>query len=264
MMSLIDEALKTTEEEKDRNSPGVDPPALIPGRQRHTRRGFPTAALLVILLIAAGGVGAWMLFDGPPKDVSASATPVVSAGAVRTLPSPGQAKIAAHGGPEVRPQIETTARVSTEAERTLAKTLEAMKYYDAPIKAAAAGSGQDEPRPPLPQRDREPGSQTDAERPVAKTVPPTPRPPSEARRPKAAVEKEHPRDRAPVAAVARPQPSTPKLKLSGILRGLDGSTAIINGRFLKVGDQIDGAKVVKISKYTVTLELAGREVTVGM
>ncbi|HUU58291.1 MAG TPA: hypothetical protein VMZ50_02005 [Phycisphaerae bacterium] len=262
-MSLIDEALKTTEEEKDRNSPGVDPLALIPGRRRRARRGFPTAPLLVILLIAAGGVGAWMLFDGPLQDVFASARPAVSAGAATTLTLLGQAKIATPSVREARPEAETTAPVSTEAELAFAKTLEAVKYYDPPIKAAAARSGQDEPRPPLPQGDREPGSKTGAEGPVAKTVPPIPLPPSEARDPEAAVEKKHPKDRSPVAA-AGPQQSAPKLKLSGILRGLDGSTAIINGRFLQVGDKIDGAKVVEIGKYNVTLEFAGREVTVGM
>lgn len=54
-----------------------------------------------------------------------------------------------------------------------------------------------------------------------------------------------------------------RLRLGGVLRSDDGATAIVNDRFLKVGDTIEGAKVVKITQYGVTLERDGKTVHIG-
>jgi hypothetical protein len=53
-------------------------------------------------------------------------------------------------------------------------------------------------------------------------------------------------------------------KLSAVMRGPDGATAIINGRFVQVGAVIRGAKVVKINRHTAELEIDGQTFTIQM
>jgi hypothetical protein len=63
---------------------------------------------------------------------------------------------------------------------------------------------------------------------------------------------------------ARGKVSEADFKLTGVLRGPDGATAIINGNFYSVGQTIDGAKVTRIGRYTVDLEIEGRRISLGM
>jgi hypothetical protein len=54
------------------------------------------------------------------------------------------------------------------------------------------------------------------------------------------------------------------LKVSGIMRGSDGWSAIINGQIVQVGDSIDDAKVVKITAKNVVIEENGKRLTLGL
>ena len=55
-----------------------------------------------------------------------------------------------------------------------------------------------------------------------------------------------------------------QFKVSGIMSGPKGSTAIINGCLLQIGERVGQARVVKITNSAVELEIYGRRVTVGM
>jgi len=61
-----------------------------------------------------------------------------------------------------------------------------------------------------------------------------------------------------------PPVDTSNLKISSIMVGPKGGLAIINGRPVRVGETIAGAKVVSISSRTVEVEIDGRHATVGM
>ncbi|WP_260291476.1 general secretion pathway protein GspB [Sedimenticola hydrogenitrophicus] len=47
------------------------------------------------------------------------------------------------------------------------------------------------------------------------------------------------------------------LRLSGIFVGPDGASAVINGRRLRVGDEVTGAQLVRIESHAVELDLDG-------
>ena len=53
------------------------------------------------------------------------------------------------------------------------------------------------------------------------------------------------------------------IKLSGIVRHPDGILANINGRFVRVGDTISGAKVVRITPLSVEMQREGKRFLVG-
>ncbi len=51
-------------------------------------------------------------------------------------------------------------------------------------------------------------------------------------------------------------------ELKAIIFNSTSPSAFLNGRVVKTGDFVDGAKIIKISKRAVTLEVDGREVMV--
>ncbi|MDY6914317.1 MAG: hypothetical protein SVT52_07675 [Planctomycetota bacterium] len=63
-------------------------------------------------------------------------------------------------------------------------------------------------------------------------------------------------DRPVFAKGARGEPAN--FKLSGIMHGPDGKTAIINGYPVRAGDDINGAKVISIDQYSVELQVEGK------
>jgi len=64
----------------------------------------------------------------------------------------------------------------------------------------------------------------------------------------------------PQAASAKAAPvEFPELELQGVAYSEAGSTAIIQGRTVSVGDYVEGVRVVAIGKEEVTLELAGEQ-----
>jgi hypothetical protein len=67
----------------------------------------------------------------------------------------------------------------------------------------------------------------------------------------------------PVSHATEPQLATardfPELKLNAIYYRLRGPTVVINGKTLKTGEEIDGAKVTEIQRSSVELEFNGRK-----
>jgi hypothetical protein len=56
-----------------------------------------------------------------------------------------------------------------------------------------------------------------------------------------------------------PSVQFPELKLQGIYYRLSSPTVLINGQTLTAGDSIQGVRVVKIERESVTLEMAGQK-----
>ncbi|HTS17147.1 MAG TPA: redoxin domain-containing protein [Verrucomicrobiae bacterium] len=61
-------------------------------------------------------------------------------------------------------------------------------------------------------------------------------------------------------SAAPPSPATPNLQLQGILSDGKSCEAMINGVSVKEGDDVDGARVVSISRKLVKLQFQGREI----
>jgi hypothetical protein len=63
---------------------------------------------------------------------------------------------------------------------------------------------------------------------------------------------------------AKPLLSPSDFKLSAILHGPNGATAIINGQFLQIGSMIEEATIISIGQHKVILDANGRRVTLQM
>ena len=69
------------------------------------------------------------------------------------------------------------------------------------------------------------------------------------------------------SAFAAPPPAVPagtRFTLSGILMGPGGTAAIINDHSVRAGETIDGARVLRIDRFSVVLDVAGRQLTLRM
>ena len=64
--------------------------------------------------------------------------------------------------------------------------------------------------------------------------------------------------------VAKPTPQTPYLKLSGLVYSANDSYGIINDQIVKIGDDISGAKLVKITSQEAVLEYQGEKVVLSV
>jgi len=235
-MSLINEALKRAESEKNSNSPeAVGSELLTPVEQYSRRRGSPLVGLALIAAVIGAGIGAWLLFgtrDRPALPAQADAAQP------RQAESPRRASAAGDADQQV--------------DLAIAKTLEAVRYYQPP---------------PSPAPARNAGRQRTGPRAVdlpdfGDRAGPPATPPAD------------PKPLRPAAATASPPAPKPrrnpgaldqsKFKLSAIMQGSNGARAIINGVFVTVGMTLDGAKVVKIGDYTVEMEIEGRKFTIQM
>lgn len=58
--------------------------------------------------------------------------------------------------------------------------------------------------------------------------------------------------------------SLPELKLSGVVYDPANPMAIINGRFVGVGDSISGAKILRIERNCVAISFEGSERTINL
>lgn len=54
------------------------------------------------------------------------------------------------------------------------------------------------------------------------------------------------------------------LQLSGIFIGPDGNSAVVNGRRLRIGEQIAGARLVTIEPQAIELDLEGKIIKVEL
>ncbi len=73
-----------------------------------------------------------------------------------------------------------------------------------------------------------------------------------------------PQPAPPAPSVLLPPADTSHLKISSIMNGSGGALAIINGRPVREGETVAGAKVLRIDNRTVEVEIDGRRATVGL
>ena len=116
--------------------------------------------------------------------------------------------------------------------------MEDLTYYEPPARPAPKAGGEPTTRPTADKAE-------DAPKPVEPTKTPDPPKPRPTVRP-------------------RPKPRLPRYKLNGIMQGPEGGCAIVNGQFVREGETIDGAKVVKIRRYDVHIDVQGERVTLRM
>ncbi|KPK81026.1 MAG: hypothetical protein AMJ81_10985 [Phycisphaerae bacterium SM23_33] len=222
-MSLINEALKRAETQRQRrgvpsSEPAVEPPADtpdmmpvtdVPAPSRERRSGLRAALFVAVLLLASVTVVTY--FALPPEEKV-----------------PPQARASHPGAPwagteqsEVEPTqfVLRPVREGTAAESSIERTLFAVASYQPP---------------PTPT------TQVAAVIPLPAAPPTNPTPP-------------------PTTQEVQAKPLDPNdFKLGGILRSGDEAHAIINDHLVSVSDEVDGARVVEIQKYHVVLERDGQ------
>ena len=70
--------------------------------------------------------------------------------------------------------------------------------------------------------------------------------------------------RGPLSVVDQPKRAQASLKLQAILRTTGTARAVINGRTLRVGEQVAGARVLAIGERSVRLERQGQRITLPL
>jgi len=72
---------------------------------------------------------------------------------------------------------------------------------------------------------------------------------------------------APQAVVAKPElpkPVFPELKLQGIFYRLNNPSALVSGKNVRVGDSVQGVKIIAIERASVTLDFKGERKTLSL
>jgi hypothetical protein len=250
-VSLINDALKRAQTQKSQTdlAPATHPLADLPDDQpatprRASRRKNPRVIVLIAAVALVGAAtAAWQflgagLTGGTPRKATAAA-------AVRPPASPAQA-----GTPTPSPK--------DEIQEILAKTRAAIKYYTPPV-AGANVVCQD----PYDQ-DNE----------LFKSAAPSSAAPVVTTQESAPASGSPTADVNPPAPLASPAPTTQpapapvqfdvaKYKVGGVLLDDENSSAVVNGRIVRLGDIIDGAKVVKITSRNVQVRIAGQDFFLG-
>ena len=198
---------------------------------------------------------------GPDAQASASPAPADALAGAERKPTdgPGTASTPSPqgSGKEWRPDGLATAPSSAPPPpktdtptapdpETTAKTLEPEPKESTPAaesKAPAKAPDAAAPNEAEPKLKPQPPSPAEAPAPEPKPVP----------------EKPAPEKKAPPAP-----PDTSGFKISSILVGPRGGTAIINGQSVHVGETIGGAKVLEITRREVVVEIAGQRVALRM
>jgi len=242
-MSLINEALKRAEKEKRRNQTGAPaqpvsdettpprPPVRPAGRSPGGGRGGLRAALILATFVIAGvGLMTYLSLpteDKPPASVQAEPTP--SAGAGKADPA-GHTTHAEPGRRAITPSRQRPQALFPY-RNLLLKTLAEMQRQSRAMRPPRHQPQPGQPQPPSPPPEMGPGP----------TIPP------------------------PVTTRPAVEPApTAGLRLGGILQSGNEAHALINNHLVKVGDEIDGARVVAIGKYHVVLEKDGKRITLRM
>ena len=68
----------------------------------------------------------------------------------------------------------------------------------------------------------------------------------------------------PIAPTNGQPPPAPKITLSGVSRSGDQWLAAVKGTIIRVGDEFEGFRVIKIGQHSITLESAGWTFTYAM
>jgi hypothetical protein len=233
MMSLINEALKKAEREKRANGAPFATYAAMkecvvapPARKRRGRLARGAVLLSVPAVCVAVYLAVGAVTDGGPRAATASVgLPEAAGGLLVTV---------GEGGADM-----TIATPSTPAG-TVRPTRGTAAAQTGMVVASVPG---------------EPDAATEAPAPEA-APPAKPAAPTEAAGSAKVVE-------APQPAKA-PAPARDDFKLTAIMRGPEGATAIINGQFVGVGDTVGDAKIVRIGTHTVDLQAGEAKLSIQM
>lgn len=244
-MSLINDALKRANEAQ-KNRPTAGPlgaplqPADAPARRGGGGSNWsPVLAPVVVVVLLA--LGFWFIRSGlqnkpAQQPIVAVTAPVPPPAPVATpapiTPAPAPAPVAK--APEKSASYVSKSGIKVSTEVVTRELPPEPAFEPTPVKIEV-------PAPVEPKME-------------AKTEPvvvvtPTPQPP---------VTKAEP--------VTPPTPVFPELKLQGIFYRLNNPTALISGKNVKVGDLVQGVKVIAIGRANVTLEFKGerREMTLDV
>lgn len=250
-MSLINEALKRAQADKARE-PYAPPPwgPLSPSPVESSGPAPKRAAGLWVMLgfLLVGVSVFWMVRKTLPEMFGPAGAPAaVNIAPAKEAASPA-AKPASVPVPTAAPAAADPA--IAELRNELARLT---RKIDLP------------PVAQLPDPTTRPASPSFS---LASEEAPTPQPPAKKAPTPLAVPAAAAKAPAATASVATPPPpattNPPALKLSGIICGPDGGTAIINGQMLRVGQEIAGARVVRIDPCEVHLEFAGTPLRLRM
>ena len=239
-MSLINEALKRAEAEKHSRTSEDGLPPLRPVETPPPRGTSLPVVLLGVASFITAGAAIWMAMDqrfGPrvPAQASAQARQSVQDAGAPT----GRGKAALAGADAEAGRLPA----ESDAEVALAKTLEALRYYVPPAipRPQATANGQAGALADTA------GAQTQAT-PSAQDSPGAP----------------GGQQTAAASRAADPPSRVIDFKVSAIMQSRGGNVAIINGRPAETHSVVDGAKVVRIDRDSVNLEMNGETFSVYM
>jgi len=267
-MSLINDALKRAESDKvQRSSPYFDnltvlPPAdeeyrpsMLPPDARPPKRRSPASYLMAMSLIVAAGLTGWYVWmrfgdSGPPKSARADAPAATAQAGPQTRPA--TVRTAKAAAPKPAPtEAPTTKRAPKPVIPRVASAVGELLARAQRMAPATLPATQ--PSPPRPKPTPKPAPA------VKPPSPPKPAPVKTAAGPRQPV-----RSARPTPPRPRPRVNPGRFRLSAIMRGPGGGAALINGFMLRVGQEIDGAKIVRIDQYSVELDLDGQRFTIQM
>jgi hypothetical protein len=234
-VSLINEALKRAQADKD-GTPPPPPPSFAPPLEAapaSAGRGWRRAATaLVAMAFLCGGLLTWRVastWNGSSTPAGASA--------------------------EVAPPSVTDTSAAKTVENNPSNVAKTPAASIQPAAGSWAGNWLDKMVRSFAGDAADRAAQAATKSPAAA--------PDIARRPAAAAVTAKPLEAALNKQPAPARFDVAKYKLTGVVLGDEGGSAIINGNFYQVGDAVDGAKVVKIGAKTVQLEFEGKVHVLG-
>jgi hypothetical protein len=252
-MSLINDALKRAEADKRNNAVPTGDGLLKPVHNTGRRRFDPVVVFVLAVIVAMAGAatGAALVGSRAPK-VPAEAAASVTIEA----PQPDRAAAALCGAElAISKTIQNVPCYMVPESRPAVEVKEVKK--DAPVQQAAirlAPAAPSKTTPAIETRPADFASQQPASHPASQ---PTTQRASLAADVKAAPDSQ-PASMPSADEVRR------SYRLSAIMRGPQGATAIINGKFVRVGASVDGANLVDLGTHTAELEINGQRFTIRM
>lgn len=159
------------------------------------------------------------------------------------------------GGPSAPPPAKTET-AATPDPQTTAKKPDPPPTESAPAAKPGAPAKAPDAKPPVATAPNDADPKSEPKPPNPGDVPaPQSKPPPE---------KPAPEAKAPEKPPTPAPPDTSAFKISSIMVGPRGGTAIINGQSVHVGDTIGGAKVLEITRREVLVEIGGQRVALRM
>lgn len=255
-MSLINDALKRANEAQ-KNRPTAGPlgaplqPADAPMRRGNTGTnwsGVLVPAVVVVLL----ALSFWFIRSGlqnkPAQQPIVAVTAPVPQPPVATTPAPAPVAPApapvAPKAPEKSSTYVAKSGIKVNTEPVIRELPPEPVFTPTPVKIEVP------PPESPPAVVVAPVTKTEPTAVIAPVTPvPTPQPPV-----------------AKVEPVAPSKPVFPELKLQGIFYRLNNPSALISSKNVRVGDLVQGVKVIAIGRTSVTLEFKGerREMTLDV